>query len=855
MKKNSHSTLLNGCNGFCIILIFMLFLTTSCAGIRQIDDHIPVFVDEEWIIPDGPVQELRDRTWDLQHQKLWVRFDFEHEEVLGRTELLLTAMEDQSELVLDAKTMEFDSIYDVSSHRHFTYEQDSAIVTIDLDASYSVDDTLLLGIDFISRPPQRGLYFVNPRGEDPVKPTQIWTLGQPEDNSFWFPTIDHPSERTTQETWISVPPEYTTLSNGLLLESRVHSGDSLRTDYWRLNQPHAPYLFALAVGKYEVTEEVHGDILYRYYTEPEFAGTVDLIYENTVDMLQYAEEKTGMAYPWDPVYSQAPVHDFIARGMENTTATLLYDAVQFDRRASQDLSNQGLVMHEIIHQWLGNVVTAKDWANLPLNEGFANYFESSYRRHNDGEDPYLWKVQNDRISYFNEAGQYRRPVIFNRYRIPEDMYDRHTYQKSGQILRMLHHYMGDEQWWEGVRLWLEKFSYDAVDINDLQGVYEGVHGEDLDWFFQQWFLEPGHPYLDISREIENNRARLTVAQVQDTTRQPVFRLHPEVLIRFADGEQKREQVRVDEMVHEFLFEYEKTISDVIVDPDRVQLAEYYLDIDSSAVMTRLESEHLLIRSETLSILADELDDPGNFDIVTDLALNDPFWGIRKQALELIGNNTEVLPASRILDIVRAMTHEREKNHEVRREALYVIGNMELTDNVIKAEVREHLEEMRMDTSYFVTAEAILLSGEKFPDEISGLAGPFITIDSYQDVIKNAVSEALTYSESTGSRELLMQLAEDPGEKEYTYIALEHLSGLIQRSDSETRDAIKSLFVRRLDDPYAQYRIQAYDAMAVLGASDQLDKLQRIKERNNLSEDERDVLRRTIRSLEYELELN
>jgi aminopeptidase N len=132
--------------------------------------------------------------------------------------MLFTSNGTQSELIFDAKTMVVRlHLYDARTGRNFSYVQDSAMVTVQLgQLEFQEGDTLVLGISFVSTPPQRGLYFVNPSGEDPVKPTQIWTLGQPEDNSFWFPTIDHPAERATQETWISVPDRFQTLSNGLL---------------------------------------------------------------------------------------------------------------------------------------------------------------------------------------------------------------------------------------------------------------------------------------------------------------------------------------------------------------------------------------------------------------------------------------------------------------------------------------------------------------------------------------------------------------------------------------------------------------------------------------------------------------
>ncbi len=831
-------------------IIFAVLLTASCTTlfIEDVYDE-RTEAQEGWVVPDGPMQVLRERTWDLQHQKLKVRFQFDNEQVIGETEMFFTSKGSQSELILDAKTMNFDSLFDVRTGRNFSYAQDSAIVTVQLDHEYQEGDTLILGISFVSTPPQRGLYFVNPRGEDPVKPTQVWTLGQPEDNSFWFPTIDHPAERATQETWISVPDRFQTLSNGLLLDSRVLPGDSLRTDYWRLHQPHAPYLFVLAVGEYEVVEEKKGDLLYRYYVESDFLQTVDLIYKNTVDMVQFSEQVTGVPYPWDPVYAQAPVHDFIARGMENTTATLLYDAVQFDLRAAQDLSNQDLIMHEIIHQWFGNLVTCKDWANLPLNEGFANYFESAYRLHNDGRDEYLWKNHNDRLRYFTEAERYRRPVIFYRYTIPEDMYDRHTYQKSGQVLRMLHDYLGDEQWWKGVRLWLERHAFDAVDIFDFQSTFEDATGLDLFPFIEQWFLKPGHPYLDVSHEIYGNTAELTVRQVQDTTRQPLFTLYPEVLIVTERGEM-RERIRVDGPEHRYSFESNYEITDVIMDPERVQLAEYFLDISVNSLSQRLQSEYLLVRAEALSMAEDFMEYQTIRTLVADLAKDDPFWGIRLTAYGLLSDYAWLYNLAEIIAYGFHATQDNEDAFEVRVEALNIFRNLEIPDSTLHDNVFKHITSMMADTSYFVSAAAIIAAGELFPGKSATMTEPYVKMESYQDVIKNAVVQSLMNSEERSGMAVIVTLAEDPGERRYRQLALGHIRDSARHLQQSEKVLVEGLVGRVIHDPIREYRLIAYETIGELGAVAYLQELQKIIDEGKPDKEERRAIKDVIRILEY-----
>ncbi len=841
-----------------VVVILAIMAVSSCGALRNAEPVEPVTILEDWIIPHGPEQVLRELTWDLHHQKLHVRFDFEKEQVIGTTEMLFSSERSQSELVFDAKTMMFDSIYDVRRDRIFEYVQDSAIVTVHLDREYTAGDTLVLGISFVSEPPQRGLYFINPRGEDPVKPTQIWTLGQPEDNSFWFPTIDHPAERTTQETWISVPDHFQTLSNGLLIDSRILPGDTLRTDYWRLHQPHTPYLFVLAVGEYEITEDKKGDILYRYYIEPEFADYVSDIYKNTDTMVRFIEEVTGVSYPWDPVYAQAPVHGFIARGMENTTATLLYDAVQFDKRAAQDLSNQDLIMHEVVHQWFGNLVTCKDWANLPLNEGFANYFESAFRQYVNGQDEYLWKNHNDRLRYFEEAGQYRRPLIFSQYQIPEDMYDRHTYQKGGQVLRMLHDYLGDTLWWEGVNLWLERHAFDAVDVFDLQSVFQDVSNRDLSFFIDQWFLEPGHPYLEISHQISGNRAVLNISQIHDADRQPIFTLYPEVLIVYENGA-KRERIRIDKIRNEYLFKADENIIDIVVDPERVQLAQYFRDISASTLFNRLQSEHMLVRAEALSMAGDFIEYRNVRKRISEMARNDPFWGIRLSAYDLVSDFAVKFDPDVAVNLAFHATYENEQHYQVRQRALDILRNMELPVSAYMEDVKHHVTVMMADTSYFTAAYAIETAAELFPYDVAEMVEPYAGMDSYQDVIKNAAATALsgslTVTQDTVSSDdkLLHQLlgyASEPGDKVYSYIALSGLIENVEIIKKAEQPGIAKLYVNRLNDPYQRFRLLALEGLSRYGTAEHVDLLNERLEKDNLQNEERRALKDVIRVIEY-----
>ena len=328
------------------------------------------------------------RVHDLLHTRLDLSFDWEQEMVIGEAMLRLTPIFRPSDKVLlDAKNFTINSITD-GEGQELTYEYtgDKQRITVLLPREYKRGEEYELLFDYTAVPSEsggsaaitsdKGLFFINPRGEEgDDKPRQIWTQGETENNSRWFPTIDKPNERTTQEMYLTVAEQYETLSNGTLVSS-TPNGDGTRTDYWKMDLPHAPYLFMLTVGDFEIVEDQEWNgIPVNYYMEKEWADHAKAIYPYTREMLGFFSSLTGVEYPW-PKYSQVAVRDFVSGAMENTSAVIFGEFMHGTERSLIDVDrNEKIVAHEMFHHWFGDLVTCESWANLTLNEGFANYSE------------------------------------------------------------------------------------------------------------------------------------------------------------------------------------------------------------------------------------------------------------------------------------------------------------------------------------------------------------------------------------------------------------------------------------------------------------------------------------------------
>ena len=646
---------------------------------------------EDYTLPDYRASQTR--TSDLLHTALDLNFNWEEEQVIGVARLKLSPyFYSTDQVVLDAKGFTFNKI-SLSSGKELKYEYDGQLLTVMLDREYSRDEEYELVIDYVATPKadggsgaitsDKGLFFINPRGEEGDKPMQIWTQGETEHNSRWFPTIDQPNERCTQEMYLTVENRFKTLSNGLLLSS-TDNGDGTRTDYWKMDQAHAPYLFMIAVGEFAVVSEEWNGRPVEYYVEPEYEEYAEAIFPYTPEMLTFFSEILGVEYPWQK-YSQVVVRDYVSGAMENTTGVIFGEFMQGDDRALIDnLLNEKIVAHELFHHWFGDLVTCESWSNLTLNEGFANYSEYLWLEHQHGKDEADNHLMTEWEGYMQSSLDGIHPLIYFEYRDKEDMFDAHSYNKGGMVLHMLRSYLGDDAFFAGLRKYLDDNAYSDVEADELRLAYEDVVGEDLNWFFNQWFFEAGHPILDIEYGYTDGVASVTVEQVQDPDVMPaIFQIPTSVDIYLEDGTKIREEVFVNERLQTFTFDVPSEPKLVTFDGDRAVLCEFQDNkTDEQLVYQFQNSKSFRDRWEALNALTNSYD-PGSTAQFT-LALGDPFWGIRAMGVEYCRKDGRNLMAIQQLA-------ESDPHSEVREMALLVLaeqeaaGNADLAKRVIENE--------------------------------------------------------------------------------------------------------------------------------------------------------------------------
>ena len=722
------------------LIYFSLFILSSCGvnkGEPEIDYTKEEFeiVDEDFteteITKERPIYQATETILtDLIHTRLEVNFDWQNSRMNGLATITAKPHFYSSDsLFLDAKGMDIRSVK--MGNSDLTHSYDGNVLRIKLDKKYSHKDQYTVSIAYVSKPDERevagsaaitsdkGLYFINPKGDVPGKMPQIWTQGETEASSVWFPTIDTPNAKTTQEIFITVENKYITLSNGKMISSKKNT-DGTRTDHWKQDLPHAPYLFFMGVGEFKVVKDQctlsNGTKMeVNYYVEPEWESHAKAIFGETPAMISHFSKLLGLEYPWDK-YHQIVVRDYVSGAMENTGAVVFGDYAYKTTRELLDGNDQSTIAHELFHHWFGDLVTCESWSNLPLNESFANYSQYLWDEYRYGLDEADYQAEMEADGYFQSAQMsgYHDLIWFD-YDDKEQMFDGHSYNKGGRILHMLRNYLGDDAFFAGVKNYLHTNKFKPAEFHQLRLAFEEVSGEDLNWFFDQWFLGSGHPILDFSQKVseENSTVQLTIKQNQNLELSPIYKLPMEVAVFDSNGKHIHKIV-VDELDETFEIPYSGTLKCVIFDHQQMLLAKVKeTKSQDQYIFQYYNGDRFRARRDAL-MNGTKSKSPQVQQLILD-ALNDKFWQIRvlaiEKAVKLDGENI-----AKGLAIVKNLA-STDANSQVRSAALNFVAS-----NGVKEENEAIcIDRINKDSSYLVVTSALRSLGKVNPEKALLLA--------------------------------------------------------------------------------------------------------------------------------------
>jgi aminopeptidase N len=597
---------------------------------------------------NSPYRASATKVNDLVHTKLAVRFDYAKRYLYGQEWVTLKPHAYATDsLRLDAKGMDIKSVALMSGTNQqplkYTYS-DQNNLRINLGKLFKPGEQYIVYIEYTAKPDElkvkgsaaitdaKGLYFINPDSTVKGKPVQVWTQGETEGSSAWFPTIDRPNQKTTEEIAMTVPAKYVTLSNGQLVSS-TPAGPGLRTDTWKMDLPHSPYLFMMAVGDFKIYKDTWRGKEVNYYLEPKYAPFAKQIFGNTPDMLEFFSKRLGVEYPWNK-YSQIVARDYVSGAMENTTATLHGEQVQMTDKelVDREYSSESVIAHELFHQWFGDYVTAESWSNITVNESMADFSEGLYAEYKYGQD--AADAHNYRYlrRYLASPRDVGKQLVRFHYDSQEDVFDLVSYQKGGAIVQMLRTYLGDDVFFAGLQKYLTDNKFGNGEAHQMRLAMEAVSGQDLNWFYNQWYYGTGHPVVSIDYTWDAAAKQQSVTIKQTQTGQ-TFQL-PFVIDYYVNGQPQHQRVVMTQATQTFTMPLSAKPELVNVDADKTLL---WQKTDSKPLAEfayqYAHAPRLVDRAEALeAALAQQTSNAAARTVVL-AALKDKFYGLRIAALQ------------------------------------------------------------------------------------------------------------------------------------------------------------------------------------------------------------------------------
>jgi len=673
----------------------------------------------------APNQRTRDRDVDIHHIKIDVTVDLEKKSVSGNVTHTLSAFNSSlSEFELDAEDMEIHRVR--LDGKDISYNHHGDKVFLSLNKPIGWDDTVKVRLDYTAHP-RKGTYFIKPDETYSDKPLQAWTQGEAEDNHFWLPHYDYPNDKATFETILTVDKKFTALSNGELMSIKDNS-DGTHTWHWHEHFPMVSYLISFAVGEYVKVEDSYNGIPVNYWVYEENKQETLRSFGLTTDMMKYFGDVTGIEYPYEK-YDQVIIDDFMFGGMENITLTHNTDKTMHDEFAAPDVSSVGLVAHELVHQWYGDMLTTRNWKNMWLNEGFATFFARDYRDHKFGNDEGEYIRFGEINGYLRTDKKWRRPTVYCQYYEPMDLFDGNAYAKGSLILNMMRDVLGEDGFWRSIQKYTKDNQYQNVETPDLKKAVEEATGQNLDWFFKQWVWEPGYPEYDVKWNYNqrNKSVKLTVKQKQNLERTNIFKMPI--------------QIRVDDDLHTVWIEDKDMVYEVPANKrPKMVIFNAGMRIPCKLTFNKSISEWILQLEKGPHILdriaaAKELSTKKGRHIVErallNAAKNDPFWGVRKEAVNAFAK----LKSKKYAEDLMSMAEGQD--NRVRRAIWNALKNYK-NDELVSTFLQDVIS---TDEKYYSVADAfktlVIVDTAAARQKVDAL----LDTDSHTDVIRKS---AITY---------------------------------------------------------------------------------------------------------------
>lgn len=563
-----------------------------------------------------------------------------------------------------------------------------------------VGETYEVSIAFHSQP-RKGLYFTGWNAPPNTARRQIWTQGQGIDHRHWFPCYDDANDKLITETLIRFNENYEVLSNGELLEKR-NNGDGTLTWHYRISKPHSVYLLMLAIGKYKIRElKSESGVPVNLYYYPDHEDRFEYIYKYSAEAIDFMEEHTRTPYPWSS-YSQVPVQDFIYGAMENTTATIFGDFFCVDARGFLDRNYINVNVHELTHQWFGDMITHRSSKDIWLHESFATFYPKLFEREVYGPEHYAWKRRSEQNAALRAAEQNNYPIRSTLAGVSR------WYPKGSAVLDMMLHVWGEQQYQRVIEYYLARHAYENVATVDLEHAFLDTLGVNPSWFFDQWIRAGGEPHYKVQWEdLRAQGSRYTQVEVSQvhprTDLIGFFRMPIDIAVYYKDGTADRKRVWVEHEHHSFRVEnpVNKPVAFVVFDEGSWVIKQLTFQKPLNELLAQAQlAQEMIDRYDAVKAL-EEHPFEDKIEVFETLMEEERFHAIPAEIVRQLVNE----PHERARKIIRQALRDPRK--EVREAA---ITNVER----IPVDLRTDFEALLQDSSYNVVTKTLRKLYDSFP---------------------------------------------------------------------------------------------------------------------------------------------
>ena len=783
---------------------------------------------------------LNKRNYDTQHIKLVLNFNEQEKSLTGSTTLTIVPLENNfNRCVFHAKEMDITAIH-LNNSQPLKFLADSEVVLITFPKTYTTQDTLNIAIYYYTVP-IKGIYFNTPTEKNPQIPYQIFSHSEPIDARYWFPCYDTPEDKLTSEVVATVKNRYFLLSNGSLLNVHENIDNHTKTFHWFQDKPHVTYLISVVAGEYEQVSAKYKNIPLQYYVYKNRIKQAPNSFSLTPKMLDVFSQKFDYPYPWNK-YAQIIVSNYKSRGMEHTSATTLVDNIIHDKRAHLDISNNNLIAHELAHQWFGNLVTCKDWPHLWLNEGFATYAEVIFTDANDGAEAAQYNVILQQQFYLEMAAlEFQQPVVYENYIHPEEMFNHLSYQKASLVLHMLRDIIGDELFFKSLANYLNKFAFKSIETIDFINVVHETTGKDLNWFFNQWLYEEGHPEFVVNYEWlpDSNLVILEVKQVQQDSLSSATIFQIPVEIEIVTKNKKLLETKMIRFPKEtFYFQVDSKPLMIRFDKNNIILKSLkFIKTQDECIFQLLNDENLWGRLNAITQLQENtVDTTATIEALKTTLLHDSFWAVRREAAYAL----ELFYKDQLKDIF--ISGCTDPNPKVKSACVQILGCYE------SRELSSFFKNIATsDSSYWVVTEA-LYALYKTPDSLSfEFINSFINMESYNDMIQTAAFEGLREIKDKRSIPIALKFAKNTYQafsKRYSALRLVEDIGI-------GNNTVEQFLIELLNDPDERIKRKVVQILGDFKTRSALSALKQL-EKTELSDSVRRRVISSIKKIEQSL---